>query len=64
MQEFCFARADLNPPECAVHNAPLLPRQIPIDGNAPELGLIACHICPVSRAVVLEPKGSNARNLR
>jgi hypothetical protein len=62
MPVLCFAKKDQSPPVCAVHNAALLPQQIAIDANAPGLGRVPCHICPISRAVVREAKGFYARN--
>ena len=43
-------------PICSVHGSPLLRKQIPIDRLMPHLGSVSCLVCPVSNAVVTEPK--------
>jgi hypothetical protein len=60
MPEPCFLKKGLKPPLCAVHKAALVPKQIAIDANAPGLGYITCHVCPVSQAVVREPREPHA----
>jgi hypothetical protein len=46
-------------PICSVHSNVLIQKQIPIDSLHPHLGTILCFVCPVSKAIVTEPKDSN-----
>jgi CheY-like chemotaxis protein len=48
----CFEKRDSDQPVCGVHNVRLVQDQVPIDANAPWLGLISCSFCPVGRIVV------------
>jgi hypothetical protein len=56
MAQQCFEKKDIQTPVCGVHNVALQQNQISIDSNAPGLGQITCYLCPVSRAVVQEPR--------
>jgi hypothetical protein len=64
MNVSCFLKMDSNLPVCGVHKKVLVPRQIAVDPNAPGLGRIPCHICPVSRFVVREVRETYATNAR
>jgi hypothetical protein len=52
----CSWIAKRNPPPCKMHNESLVRIAIPIDRNVPDLGVVECYVCPVSRAVVDELK--------
>jgi hypothetical protein len=51
----CFKARDSNPPECGVHGALLTLTTVPIDRNAPNLGMVRCLVCPLTKQVVSEP---------
>jgi hypothetical protein len=58
MMQQCYVKKDPKQPVCAVHNVVLEQNRISIDSNAPGLGQITCYLCPVSRAVVQEPRNN------
>ena len=62
MTEQCFNRKDSNPPICGVHKVAVVQRQVSIDPFSPGLGRVTCSMCPVSRSVVREVRGTYARN--
>jgi len=62
MVEQCYTKMNSNPPVCGVHNKTLQRNRISIDSQAAWLGHITCDLCPVSRAVVREPRRSQPRN--
>ena len=55
MGPVCFFNGNVSPPSCGVHNVDLEVRRIPIDDIAPDLGWVACYVCPVSEEVVRDP---------
>lgn len=57
----CFQKMELSSPVCGVHQAALVYKEIEIDPNAPGLGRIPCHVCPVSQTVVREVRFVYAR---
>jgi hypothetical protein len=61
MQVSCFEKMELSSAVCGVHQAKLEFKEIAIDPNAPGLGRIPCHVCPISQAVVREVRWVHAR---
>jgi len=62
MPVLCFETKNSNQPVCGVHKVALVQKRVPIDANAPGLGVITCLICTVSNKVVPERRGLYARN--
>jgi hypothetical protein len=60
MPVLCMQKKDSNLPLCTLHNVLLKQQEVPIDSNAPSLGRITCYVCPISRSVVRELRGSYA----
>ena len=56
MSPQCSWKAGSDPPVCEVHDELLVQTVIPIDRNAPALGVLPCYVCPVSKDVVNEFK--------
>ena len=56
MSTQCSWKTNSNPPVCQVHNELLIKTTIPIDEDAPDIGVVICYVCPVSKAVVNELK--------
>ncbi len=51
MAQSCFKKRGSNPPVCGVHNVRLIEISVPIDSNAPYLGVITCLKCPVGNVI-------------
>ena len=56
MAQGCFKTKGSDPPVCGVHKVRLIEIRVPIDSNAPQLGVISCLKCPVRDVIVLDEK--------
>jgi hypothetical protein len=52
MTERCVRKKNSIQPVCGVHGANLTQCTIPIDPNAPHIGMITCYMCPISQNVI------------
>jgi hypothetical protein len=54
MTEPCVWKTNSILPVCGVHRVNLLQTAIPIDPNAPHLGMIDCYVCPIGLVILRE----------
>jgi len=62
MKEHCSRKKDSNPPICAVHNVPLVMKQLPDELIAAGYKGFTFLVCPVSGEVLNEENGRSKIN--